>query len=333
VAIALMALRDAKGCSCGRFVPAEQPYLSRTEEYVRSPLLFVGEVVQVAPGTECGKPRWRDPEDEPSSKEPVACPVHDKSYMKCMHPHIAKVKVIDGLAGVETGGYVEQRCTLSSCGDCSPPCPEVGDRFIDTNSSGGLCSLKRCYLNPSHYSGTKCNEVLEWLKNPPAHAPVVATMRLPVSFAVLQENPYFRSSLLVDIGGDLEALAVVAKGSELQQVDVLEDASRTVMVASSEALPLTHNASMLQVHIQTLRKEDVGAAVARLTALSGRSSKGEPGGMLLPRSSDYLRNLCRSKPCYQCSATCVEEGFAGLFLRELSVANASTHAAPGVVLL
>ena len=124
-----------EACSCASgFIHRDEAFVSPAQKLFRAPFVFTGHVVSVKPADSlplersayCAslRPETDTPWGDPCEEDPLFQDGFDR-WASCRRPQVATVEVTEGFKGISTGSMFAYNCTLASCGDCSPPCPEV----------------------------------------------------------------------------------------------------------------------------------------------------------------------------------------------------------------
>ena len=147
-----------------------------------------------------------------------------------MQAHHARVKVLHGFKGIEAGDIFIYNCTLASCGDCSPPCPEVGSKLLDATKPGGpnsFCGMMGCDLGAQR-PHADCNKIAAdlHLERPVRSKLFHFPLSLPFSAFTRYHLDYDCAlrGILEDV---LKQLKSVTR-FDVFQLDVVEDGDATV---------------------------------------------------------------------------------------------------------
>ena len=207
---------------------------------MEEPLVFQGEVLSVEAA-----------EDQPQRDGDLVChPVTgrcapDDRWRRCMQLHHARVKVTHGFKGIEAGDIFTYNCTQASCGDCSPPCPEVGSKLLDATKPGGprnFCQRMGCELG-AHRFNADCNKISAdlHLERPVRSKVFLFPLSIPLTAFTRYEFDYDCAlrGILEDVLQELEAITRF----DVFRLDVVEDGDATMARLQfhfEDSTPLEH---------------------------------------------------------------------------------------------
>ncbi|CAK9007810.1 unnamed protein product [Durusdinium trenchii] len=139
----------------------------------------------------------------------------------------------------------------ASCGDCSPPCPELGSQILDGTIWGGargICSLRWCYVKGPN-AWNRCEDVLEDLLTPrPVHHRMLVSMNIPYSWvnhSAAYDFHGYRDGLLRAMREDV-VQELQVKNFDVVHMDLLEDPQGNEKASTLELIfhfPTAHDAS------------------------------------------------------------------------------------------
>ena len=303
------AMGTSRACSCmSDFIPAHEAYSSPAEVFFRQPFVFTGKVLSVQPVD--GRP---GEQSEYCAAPPAA---HDKRWgnpctgdyaghfdrwNRCGRKHVAEVQVTHGLQGIAKGETFRYNCTLASCGDCSPPCPEVGAEVLDGTPAGGatsFCGSRRCELGG--WDAYSCQHLLKALQQKRPAESRKLQVSLPVAFSTLTANQYFRDQLLKALVRDVLDALNLSK-FDIKSANLVGDPHRSVSVTPYAVLP----SSLFEIVFYMPKQKDVDTVESNLRELFSVPFSWKEGW-------DVVRRLCLDGPCPQCQTTCVESSQTSL---------------------
>ncbi|CAE7379524.1 olpB [Symbiodinium natans] len=311
VLLGAAVLTTGQSCRCvPDYIPQDEAFASPAQALSKEPFVFAGKVISVRPADNmpeakseyCALPpkltgesdHWGNPCQESFSG-------YFEHWNECGRIHTAEVLVTHGLKGIKAGETFKYNCTRASCGDCSPPCPEVGHELLDGTRAGGpssMCSSKRCGLRAS--SKARCQHLLEELQLERPFQSQRFQVPLPVAFSTLTANSFFRSQLLGSLVRDVSS-ALQLSEFDAMSANLLEDQHRTVPVMPAATVP----SSIFELIFHMPRQEDLDAVESQLRDLLSKPFIWKGG-------SEVVKQFCLSQPCPQCQTTCVEPSLTSL---------------------
>ena len=222
-------LGQSHACSClgPHWLRPGEPLRSVSLKYMAEPLVFQGEVLSVEAAEHLPPP------DGDVVCHPVTgrCAPDDR-WRRCTQAHHARVKVTHGFKGIETGDIFTYNCTLASCGDCSPPCPEVGSKLLDATKPGGpgprsFCGMIRCDLG-ARSPHADCKKILADLHMERPIKSKLFQFPLSLPFSALGRYDFEYDCALRGILKDvLKELKSISR-FDVFQLDVVEDGDATL---------------------------------------------------------------------------------------------------------
>ncbi|CAE7273275.1 olpB [Symbiodinium natans] len=305
------AIGTSRACSCDPdFIPAQEDFSSPAAKFFRQPFVFTGKVLSIQPAdgmpgeqsAYCAAPpvahdeRW----GSPCAGDYEG---HFSRWNRCRRKHIAEVQVTNGLQGISKGETFRYNCTLASCGDCSPPCPEVGAEVLDGTRAGGatsFCGSRRCQL--TGWDAEHCQQLLKELQRKRPAESRKLQVALPLAFSTLTANSYFRGLLLRSLVQDVLAdLGPEVSKFDIKSANLVEDPHRSVLVTPSALVPST----LFEIVFYMADQKDVDDVESVLRGLFSVPFTWKKGW-------DIVKQFCLHRPCPQCETTCVESSQTSL---------------------
>jgi len=161
-----------------------------------------------------------------------------------------------------TGDTFIYNCTLVSCGDCSPPCPELHSAILDATVLGGpphICRKETCPLDRD-----RCGRLLRELEQKrPARSDIIQ-LPLKLPLAVLRSR---RDTVLHGVQDDLLQALNERKDAGLPRVTRYDFLRMDLVPSKVEGTEV----SMLELCFHSPTSEEVEEIVERLFKIKGWS--------------------------------------------------------------